>query len=195
MERYLGENGSNYSRRTYRVLILLYAFILMAVVGVILQGVEEIMQGQNSAGGNTTTGLQYFAMFLSLFAMCGGLVLFLHWMKRETVCGDRAPRLAAFLAASTNEFVPVPVVAQVIGVEPGKAVGFLAEMQKRKFIRNIEVSEAGDSVRILKFQKIYVFDVYCKNCGAEYSMTSEDDYICQYCGHRVVRKNKEQVQD
>ena len=142
--------------------------------------------------------LQTKSVFIGAFLaamMCGGLVFFLHWMKRETVCGDRAPRLAAFLAASTNEFVPVPVVAQVIGVEPGKAVGFLAEMKKRKFIRNIEVYEAGDSVRILKFQKIYVFDVYCKNCGAEYSMTSEDDYICQYCGHRVVRKNKEQVQD
>ena len=107
------------------------------------------------------------------------------------VCGDRAPRLAGFLAASTNEFVPITVIAQVLGVEPEKAVRLLAEMQKRKFIRNIEVSEAGDSVRILKFQKIYVFNVRCQNCGAEYSMTSEDDYICQYCGHRVVRVNGE----
>lgn len=189
MERYLGENGSNYSRRTYRVLILLYAFILMAVIGVVLEGVEEITEGQATASGNTTSGLQYFAMFLTLFVMCGGLVCFLYWMRREMVCGDRAPRLAGFLAASTNEFVPITVIAQVLGVEPGKAVRLLTEMQKRKFIRNIELPEAGDSVRILKFQKIYVFNVRCQNCGAEYSMTSEDDYICQYCGHRVVRVN------
>ena len=54
-----------------------------------------------------------------------------------------------------------------------------------------ELAAIALAVRILQYHKIYVFKVYCKNCGAEYTMTSEDDYICQYCGHRVIRKNAE----
>lgn len=186
MDRYLGENGSNFSHRTYRVLIVAYGCMLLAMMTIVLEGAEEIAQG----GRDGTTGLQYFAAFVVLLAMIGGLAFCLWWMKREMLCGDRAPRLAGFLAMSTNEVVPMAVIAQVVGVRPEKAGRFLAEMVRRKFIQNIEISEAGDSVRILKFRKIYVFNVYCKNCGAEYSMTSEDDYICQYCGHRVVRKNQ-----
>ena len=106
-------------------------------------------------------------------------------------CGDLAPRLAGFLAMSTNENVPIPVIAQILEIKPEKTVSFLKTMQKRKYIRNIELSKKEDSVRILQYHKIYVFQVYCKNCGAEYTMTSEDDYICQYCGHRVIRKNAE----
>ena len=80
---------------------------------------------------------------------------------------------------------------QILEIKPEKTVSFLKTMQKRKYIRNIELSKKEDTVRILQYHKIYVFKVYCKNCGAEYTMTSEDDYICQYCGHRVIRKNAE----
>ena len=128
---------------------------------------------------------------LFVAAMCGGLIYFLYWMRREMKCGDLAPRLAGFLAMSTNENVPIPVIAQILEIKPEKTVSFLKTMQKRKYIRNIELSKKEDSVRILQYHKIYVFQVYCKNCGAEYTMTSEDDYICQYCGHRVIRKNAE----
>ena len=191
MERYLGEKGANYSRMTYRILMILYGFFTLSVVSLALQAVGEISQGRNLSGEYAPLGVKDVLALLFVAAMCGGLIYFLYWMRREMKCGDLAPRLAGFLAMSTNENVPIPVIAQILEIKPEKTVSFLKTMQKRKYIRNIELSKEEDSVRILQYHKIYVFKVYCKNCGAEYTMTSEDDYICQYCGHRVIRKNAE----
>lgn len=191
MERYLGEKGANYSRMTYRILMILYGFFTLSVVSLALQAVGEISQGRNLSGEYAPLGVKDVMGLLFVAAMCGGLIYFLYWMRREMKCGDLAPRLAGFLAMSTNENVPIPVIAQILEIKPEKTVSFLKTMQKRKYIRNIELSKKEDSVRILQYHKIYVFKVYCKNCGAEYTMTSEDDYICQYCGHRVIRKNAE----
>ena len=191
MERYLGEKGANYSRMTYRILMILYGFFTLSVVSLALQAVGEISQGRNLSGEYAPLGVKDVLALLFVAAMCGGLIYFLYWMRREMKCGDLAPRLAGFLAMSTNENVPIPVIAQILEIKPEKTVSFLKTMQKRKYIRNIELSKKEDSVRILQYHKIYVFKVYCKNCGAEYTMTSEDDYICQYCGHRVIRKNAE----
>ena len=191
MERYLGEKGANYSRMTYRILMILYGFFTLSVVSLALQAVGEISQGRNLSGEYAPLGVKDVMALLFVAAMCGGLIYFLYWMRREMKCGDLAPRLAGFLAMSTNENVPIPVIAQILEIKPEKTVSFLKTMQKRKDIRNIELSKKEDSVRILQYHKIYVFKVYCKNCGAEYTMTSEDDYICQYCGHRVIRKNAE----
>jgi len=191
MERYLGEKGANYSRMTYRILMILYGFFTLSVVSLALQAVGEISQGRNLSGEYAPLGVKDVMALLFVAAMCGGLIYFLYWMRREMKCGDLAPRLAGFLAMSTNENVPIPVIAQILEIKPEKTVSFLKTMQKRKYIRNIELSKEEDSVRILQYHKIYVFKVYCKNCGAEYTMTSEDDYICQYCGHRVIRKNAE----
>lgn len=191
MERYLGEKGANYSRMTYRILMILYGFFTLSVVSLALQAVGEISQGRNLSGEYAPLGVKDVMALLFVAAMCGGLIYFLYWMRREMKCGDLAPRLAGFLAMSTNENVPIPVIAQILEIKPEKTVSFLKTMQKRKYIRNIELSKKEDSVRILQYHKIYVFKVYCKNCGAEYTMTSEDDYICQYCGHRVIRKNAE----
>ena len=189
MERYLGEKGTNYSHLTIWLLMILYGFITLSVASLALQCLGEISQGRNLSGEYAPLGLKDAAALLFVFGMCGGLICFLFWMRREMKCGDLAPRLAGFLAMSTNENVPVPVIAQILEIKPEKTASFLKTMQKRKYIRNIELSKEEDSVRILQYHKIYVFKVYCKNCGAEYTMTSEDDYICQYCGHRVVRKN------
>ena len=191
MERYLGEKGANYSRMTYRILMILYGFFTLSVLSLALQAVGEISQGRNLSGEYAPLGAKDVIALLFVAAMCGGLIYFLYWMRREMKCGDLAPRLAGFLAMSTNENVPIPVIAQILEIKPEKTVSFLKTMQKRKYIRNIELSKKEDSVRILQYHKIYVFQVYCKNCGAEYTMTSEDDYICQYCGHRVIRKNAE----
>ena len=191
MERYLGEKGANYSRMTYRILMILYGFFTLSVVSLALQAVGEISQGRNLSGEYAPLGVKDVMALLFVAAMCGGLIYFLYWMRREMKCGDLAPRLAGFLAMSTNENVPIPVIAQILEIKPEKTVSFLKTMQKRKYIRNIELSKKEDTVRILQYHKIYVFKVYCKNCGAEYTMTSEDDYICQYCGHRVIRKNAE----
>ena len=191
MERYLGEKGANYSRMTYRILMILYGFFTLSVVSLALQAVGEISQGRNLSGEYAPLGVKDVMALLFVAAMCGGLIYFLYWMRREMKCGGLAPRLAGFLAMSTNENVPIPVIAQILEIKPEKTVSFLKTMQKRKYIRNIELSKKEDSVRILQYHKIYVFKVYCKNCGAEYTMTSEDDYICQYCGHRVIRKNAE----
>ena len=191
MERYLGEKGANYSRMTYRILMILYGFFTLSVVSLALQAVGEISQGRNLSGEYAPLGVKDVLALLFVAAMCGGLIYFLYWMRREMKCGDLAPRLAGFLAMSTNENVPIPVIAQILEIKPEKTVSFLKTMQKRKYIRNIELSKKEDSVRILQYHKIYVFKVYCKNCGAEYTMTSEDDYICQYCGHSVIRKNAE----
>ena len=191
MERYLGEKGANYSRMTYRILMILYGFFTLSVVSLALQAVGQISQGRNLSGEYAPLGVKDVLALLFVAAMCGGLIYFLYWMRREMKCGDLAPRLAGFLAMSTKENVPIPVIAQILEIKPEKTVSFLKTMQKRKYIRNIELSKKEDSVRILQYHKIYVFKVYCKNCGAEYTMTSEDDYICQYCGHSVIRKNAE----
>ncbi len=190
MERYLGERGTNYSRMTYRILMILYGFFTLSVLSLALQAVGEISQGRNLSGEYAPLGVKDVMALLFVAAMCGGLIYFMYWMMREMKCGDLAPRLAGFLAMSTNENVPVPVIAQILGTKSEKTASFLKTMQKRKYIRNIELSKGEDSVKILEYHRIYVFKVYCKNCGAEYTMTSEDDYICQYCGHRVVRKNE-----
>ena len=171
--------------------MILYGFFTLSVVSLALQAVGEISQGRNLSGEYAPLGVKDVLALLFVAAMCGGLIYFLYWMRREMKCGDLAPRLAGFLAMSTNENVPIPVIAQILEIKPEKTVSFLKTMQKRKYIRNIELSKKEDSVRILQYHKIYVFKVYCKNCGAEYTMTSEDDYICQYCGHSVIRKNAE----
>ena len=189
MERYLGEKGTNYSHITNLVLMILYGFFTLSVVGLALEALAEISEGRNLSGEYAPLGVKDFAALLFVFGMCGGLIYFLHWMRREMKCGDLAPKLAGFLAMSTNENVPVSVIAQILGTKPEKTASFLKRMLKRKYIRNIELSKEEDSVKILEYHKIYVFKVYCKNCGAEYTMTSGDDYICQYCGHRVIRKN------
>ena len=176
---------------TYRILMILYGFFTLSVVSLALQAVGEISQGRNLSGEYAPLGVKDVLALLFVAAMCGGLIYFLYWMRREMKCGGLTPRLAGFLAMSTNENVPIPVIAQILEIKPEKTVSFLKTMQKRKYIRNIELSKKEDSVRILQYHKIYVFKVYCKNCGAEYTMTSEDDYICQYCGHSVIRKNAE----
>lgn len=185
MERYLGEYGSNYSSRMYRLLLVGYGAFFLAILSLLAQAYEEISAGRNLSGEYAPLALQDYLGLLFIFACIAGLLYLLYRVRSEKDCGDLAPHLAEFLAMSTREVVPVGTVAEVLRVKPEKTAPLLRTMMKRKYIRNLEISDDKKEVRILQFHRIYVFTVYCKNCGAEYTQTSEDDYICQYCGHPV----------
>ena len=188
MERYLGEYGSNYSHRLYQILLVGYGLFFLTILYLLAQAYEEISAGRNLSGEYAPLGLQDYLGLLFVIAMGAGLLYLLYRIRSDRVCGDLAPHLAEFLAMSTREIVPIGTLAEVLRVKPAKTAPLLRTMMKRKYIRNLEIAEDAKEVRILAYHRIYVFTVYCKNCGAEYTQTSEDDLICQYCGHPVERK-------
>ena len=187
MERYLDKNASNYSKKTMQVLFFMYTLFLLVVLSFWLQMISELSAGRNLSGEYAPAGAPEFAAFLFLLTLTVILLYLLHRFRRETVCGDKAPRLAAFLAMSTREKVPVQTLSEILQVGPQQVIPLLKEMEKRDYIRNIEISKDGSEIRILEYHQIYVYEVRCKNCGAQYTQTSEDDYVCQYCGHPVTR--------
>ena len=187
MEKYLGEKGSSYSGKTMRLLFPLYVMFLLTALSILLQAYEEISAGRNLDGEYAPLGAADYAGLLFLFGMIAALLVFLRYLCREQMCGDLAPRLARFMAMSTNEVVPMRVITEILRVKQTQTVPLLKDMLKGKYVRNLEIAPDKGQIKILAYQPIYVFEVYCKNCGARYTQTSEDDYICQYCEHPVVR--------
>lgn len=187
MERYLGEKGSSYSSKTMRLLFPMYVLFLLTALSLLIQAYEEISAGRNLNGEYAPLGASDYAGLLFIFAFIAALIVFLRYLRREQRCGDLAPRLARFMAMSTNETVPMQVIADVLRVKNTQIVPLLKSMLKGGYIRNLKIAPDKGQIKILAYQPIYVFEVYCKNCGARYTQTSEDDYICQYCEHPVVR--------
>ena len=189
MEKYLSVKSEFYSKKMMGLVIAMYAMLFLTVFSVFLEGISSISEGKNLSGEYAPLAPGEVLLLLLPVAMGAAMACFVWRLHREKVCGDRAPRLAQFMAMSTNEIVPVHIIAEILRVKKEKAAPLLREMLKRGYIRNAELSADESSVRILAYRRIYVYTVYCKNCGAEYTQTSEDDMICQYCGHGTVRKD------
>ncbi|MBQ3393241.1 MAG: hypothetical protein IJG52_07520 [Lachnospiraceae bacterium] len=187
MEKYLGEIGSSYSRKTMQLLTPLYVLFFLAALSLLLQAFAEISSGRNLSGEYAPLGAADYLALVFAIVLAGAMFYVLWYLRTNRRCGDLAPRLARFMAMSTNEYVPIRVIAEILRVKPEETVPLLRSMLKRKYIRNLEITPDGGQIRILQYHRIYVFEVYCKNCGATYTQTSEDDYICQYCEHPVVR--------
>lgn len=187
MERYLTEKGSFYSHGATKFLLPLYGLFLLAVVSLLLQSFSIIGSGQNLSENYDPLTMTDLFYMIFILAMVVALGYFLYYLRREQLCGDLAPRLARFAAMSTNETVPMKIIAEILRSKPEDTPGLLQNMIKRKYIMNLEIAEDKSQIRILQFHKIYVFEVYCKNCGAQYTQTSEDDMICQYCSHPTVK--------
>lgn len=185
MKRYMGPAAETFSRGESKIAIGIYVFFFMGICSFGLSVVQAAIRGVDLDGTPLTDkGWLIVGILVSIVGVTA-IVLVIRRLRLKKKLGETAPKAAAFFAVSTSEIVPESILRDVL--KTGTPLKQLQQMLKFYFLKNIVVDENAHAVRILLYEKIEVFSVRCEGCGAVYTMTSKDDYVCQYCSAPVQR--------